>query len=71
MAIEIEADVQMKVDVIPADGRPYGRLPVLESADRIGAVAAFGGVVTGRSFRPREAGHRAHCTAFAKAHGGV
>jgi amidase len=44
VAIEIEADVRLRIDVIRADDAPYGRLPVLESPDRIGVIAAFGGV---------------------------
>lgn len=44
VAVEIEADVRLRIDVIAAGDASYGRLPTLESGDRLGVVAAFGGV---------------------------
>lgn len=44
VAIEVEADVTLRVDVLPAERAHYGSLPVLETADRIGVIAGLGGM---------------------------
>lgn len=44
VAIEVEADVRLKVAVVPAGEAGYGRLPTLETPERLGVIAAFGGV---------------------------
>jgi len=66
VAIEVEADVTLRVDVIPSDGAAYGRLPVLESQDRIGVIAAFGGVPLTSCVR---AGFADLCGYLQRAHG--
>jgi amidase len=43
-AIEVEADVTVTVDVLDREEAEYGRLPIVETAEWIGCVAAFGGI---------------------------
>jgi len=44
VAVEIEANVRLLIDIIAAADARCGSLPTLESGDRLGVVAAFGGV---------------------------
>ena len=44
VAVEVEADVRLRVDVVPAGEGEYGRLPALETPEWLGVIAAFGGV---------------------------
>jgi amidase len=46
VAIEIEADVTLSVDVLDADEAEYGSLPMLETDGWVGCVAGFNGVHT-------------------------
>jgi len=44
VAIEVEADVTVRFDLLEPEEAEYGRLPVLETEDRVGVIAGFQGV---------------------------
>jgi acetamidase/formamidase len=44
IAVEIEADVELTVRVLPKSDSPLARLPVLETDEEIGVIAGFMGV---------------------------
>jgi amidase len=44
IAIEVEADVQLHVEVLPSDQAQYGRFPILETEEWIGVIVGQQGV---------------------------
>ncbi len=44
VAVEVEADVTLRLRVIDADEAEYGRLPILETGEWVGCIAGFQGV---------------------------
>jgi amidase len=50
-AVEVEADVELSVEVVEADQAQFVSLPILETSDWIGAIAGFQGVHLGDCVR--------------------
>lgn len=50
-AIEVEADVTLRLDVLDPEEAGFVRLPILETPDWIGCIASFQGVHTGDCIR--------------------